>query len=55
MYLRRTHAWPGKWLLRHDFSDLSHLFYYKWHNIDIGVDFTIFEAEELENDKIIYV
>ena len=23
--------------------------------IDIGVDFTIFEAEELENNKIIYV
>ena len=55
MYLRRTHAWPGKWLWRHDFRDLSYLFYYKWHNIDIGVDFTIFEAEELENDKIIYV
>ena len=54
-YLRRTHAWPGKWLWRHDFRDLSYFFYYIWHVIDIGVDFTIFETEKLKNDKRIYV
>ena len=31
------------------------LFWYKWHEIDLGVDFTIFEAEELENDEFIHV
>ena len=54
-YLRRTHAWPRKWLWRHDFRDLSYFFYYTWHVIDIGVDFTIFETEKLKNDKRIYV
>ena len=30
-------------------------FYYTWHVIDIGIDFTIFETEKLKNDKRIYI
>ena len=55
IYVELTRDLENDCGVRHDFRDLSYLFYYKWHNIDIGIDFTIFEAEELENDKIIYV
>ena len=54
-YLCRTHAWPRQWLWRHDFRDLSYFFQCKWHRIDVGVDFTIFEFEKLESDETIYV
>ena len=36
-------------------STVPYLWWKKCHRLNLGVDFTIFEAEELENGKIIYV
>ena len=46
--------WPIKWLWRHDFRNLSYFVKYRCYRLNLGVDFTIFEAEELENDETIY-
>ena len=34
---------------------MFHLWLNKWYRLDLGADFTIFEAEELENYEIIHV
>ena len=53
-FLCITCAWPRKWMWRHDSRDLSYFVWCRCNRLDLGVDFTIFEAEELENDKSIY-
>ena len=39
----------------YDFYQLSHISGEKCYRLNLGVDFTLFEAVELENDEFIYV